>query len=54
MTIDDNTELDRKSKDMEVSLEGGVVGADEKHIKEKVADQTVLRWDYSIANKEKD
>ena len=54
MAVDDDSELDQESKELEVSLEGRVVGADGKHIKEVVAGQTLIRWNPSIANREKD
>ena len=53
MAVDDNTELDQKSRELEVLLEGGVVGAEWKHIGGTVADQKFLCQDHSIANKEK-
>ena len=54
MDVGNNKELDWKSKELEMLLEGGVVGAEGNHIKEVAADQTLLRWDPSISNKEKD
>ena len=54
MAVDDNSELERKSKKLEVLLGGGVASVGGEHIEEVVAGETLIRWDPSIANREKD
>ena len=54
MAVDDNSELERKIKELEVLLEGGVANAEGKYIEEVVAGQTLICWDLSISNREKD
>ena len=53
MVVDDNSELERKSKELELLLESGVARAEGKYIEEVVAGQTLIRWDPSIANRER-
>ena len=54
MTVDDTEELERKRMELDGLLGGGVGNAEGKHIEEVVAGQTTIRWDPSVANKEKD
>ena len=55
MAVDNNAELKRKFMKLEVLLVGGIANAEGKHTGEEVvAGQTLIRWDPSITNREKD
>ena len=56
MAVDDDSELDRKRNELRVLLDDNdwVVGGEGQHIEESVKEESIIRCDPGIVNREKD